>query len=56
MIDAKELRGLDNMTYVASMPKGEIIKDMVVHDGILFVATDKNIYTLEDGKRLERVE
>lgn len=56
MIDAKDLYKIDGMSYLASVPKGEIIKDMVVHDGILFVATDKNIYTLEDNKRLERVE
>ena len=56
MRDANELSKIDGMKYLASVPKGEIIKDMVVHDGKLFIATDKHVYTLEDGKRLEKVE
>ena len=56
MRDAKFLNTLDGMEYLASAPKGENIKSMVVHGGVLFVATDKHIYTLEDGKRLEPVD
>lgn len=53
MRDAEELYKMDGMNYLASAPNNEIIKNMVVYEGKLFVATDKHIYTLEDEKRLE---
>jgi len=56
MIDAKRLSGLDGMEYVASVPDGEIIIGLQIHEGKLFVATSSNIYLLRDEKRLEIVE
>ncbi len=55
MRDADELTTLSGVSYLASVPEGEVINAMVIHDGKLFVSTDKHVYTLEDGKRLERV-
>lgn len=55
MRDAEEIKTIDGMKYLASAPKGEIIKSMVVYERKLFVCTDKHIYTLEDGKRLEPI-
>lgn len=56
MRDAKELKTMDRMEYLASAPDGEIITDMVVHDGDLFVSTENHIYILKDMKRLEKVD
>lgn len=56
MRDAKDLTSMDGMEYLASAPDGEIIKDMVVHNDVLFVATDKHLYVLKDNKRLELVK
>ena len=55
MIEAKKLKGIDGLEYLASAPNGEIIIDMVVFDGELFLATKENIYILKDKKRLEKV-
>lgn len=55
MRNAEGLSTIDGMEYLASVPKGETIVGMTVFDGTIFVATDKHIYTLEDGKRLELV-
>jgi len=56
MIDVDKLKGLDGVDYVASVPAGETIVDMITLDGNLFIATDKHIYQLIDVKRLERVK
>ena len=56
MRDAKNLETMSGMEYLASTPKGEAIKDMVVHDGEIFVATGNHIYILKDKKRLEMIE
>ena len=55
MRDAKELNGIDGMEYLASMPKGEEVVNMVVHNGVLYVSTSKHIYKLKDERRLERI-
>ena len=56
MRDAKNLETMSGMEYLASAPKGETIKDMVVYDGEIFIATGNHIYILKDKKRLEVVE
>jgi hypothetical protein len=53
---SEELKGIDGLEYIASAPSGEIIKHMAMVDGVLFVATDRHLYALEDGKRLENVD
>jgi len=56
MRDAKDLKSMDGVKYVASVPDGEIIISMCVSNGVLFIATSKHIYMMVDNKRLERVE
>lgn len=56
MRDATGLEFLINCEYLASVPEGETIVSMVVHDGQLFVATEKHVYQLLDNKRLEKLE
>jgi hypothetical protein len=55
MRDAKGMQTIDGMEYLASIPEGEIIVDMTVHQGTLYVASEKHIYRLVDNKRLERL-
>ena len=56
MRDANGLESIDGMDYVASVPDGEIITDMVVCDGVIFISTGKHIYCLTDKKHLELVD
>ena len=52
MRDAEELKAIDGMTYLASAPDGEIINSMILHNGKIYVSTNKHIYVLENDKRL----
>ncbi len=56
MRNAKEIKTIDGMRYLASAPKNENITGLAEVDGKLYVSTEKHIYTLEDEKRLELIE
>ncbi len=56
MRNACELLNMDNLVYLASAPKGEIIKSIASLEGRLYVCTEKHIYILIDDKRLEAVD
>jgi len=55
MRDAADLKTLDGMVYIASVPRDENIISIVVKGKTLFVATDKHIYKLVKNKRLQAV-
>lgn len=55
MRDAAELDGINKMTYLASIPKGEIAIGMCVHKDNIYIATDKAVYKLSDDKKLDRI-
>jgi len=55
MRDIKELNSIDGLEYLASVPDGEIIKHMASNNGEIFIATDKHIYMLENGKWLKEI-
>lgn len=40
---------------VASTPDGQEIIDMIVHKGVIYVATGQNVYFLNEDEKLERV-
>ena len=53
MRDASGLETMAGANYIASVPQDELIVSMVVHDGKLYISTNKHIYILKDDKRLE---
>lgn len=56
MRDAKELEWIDGMEYLCSIPKGDgDIVDMVVKDGVLYVASANHLYKLQDERRFEKL-
>ena len=56
MRDAKEITKIDGFDYLASVPEGETVVSMAVHQDTLFVATDRHVYMLCDNKRLELID
>lgn len=55
MRDAKGLETMDGFKYLASVPDGEEITGMTIHDNTIYVSTNKHIYKLVDDKRLEEL-
>ena len=43
------------MMYLASVPHGEVVVDLIEMNGTLYVATQKNVYRLVDDKRLVNI-
>lgn len=56
MRDANELQNMEGVKYIATVPKGETIKQLIIKDGVLFIATETSLYKLIADVRLDQVQ
>ncbi len=49
------IKKISGREHVASLPEGETIVSMVNHNGKVLVASNKNIYFLNEKTQLEKI-